>query len=172
MTSKFHFWLSQAVIAILTVFLLIFYPSPSEVMTTLSLFFIASCFSLCLYIPKLRSALCFITIITLSIMMASLPANAASSSLGPRPAQWCGWHMRTILGGGPEFNIASRWRSYGSPAHGPSEGVVVVWNHHVGVIKGRTLDGRGWIVHSGNWSGRVANVPMTDKDFRGASFRK
>jgi hypothetical protein len=79
--------------------------------------------------------------------------HADTSGLGPRPTQWCGWYMRSLRGGGPEFNVAATWRSYGSPAQ-PQVGAVVVWDHHVGLITGRTASGE-WIVKSGNWSNRV-----------------
>jgi hypothetical protein len=79
--------------------------------------------------------------------------NSDSSGLGPRPAQWCGWYMRSLRGGGTEFNVAANWRSYGSPAQ-PQVGAVVVWDHHVGLITGRASNGE-WIVKSGNWSNRV-----------------
>lgn len=67
---------------------------------------------------------------------------------GGRPRAWCGWWMRTQLGGGPEFNLAANWRRYGR-ASGPRVGAVVVWPHHVGIITGRAANGK-WIVKSGN----------------------
>lgn len=67
----------------------------------------------------------------------------------PRPHAWCGWQMRQWL------NVADRngnraiwWARYGSNAHGPAVGVIVVWYHHVGIITGRT--DTGWILKSGN----------------------
>jgi len=80
------------------------------------------------------------------------PAHGAGG-LGARPAQWCGWWMRTQRGGGPEYNLASSWRHYGSPS-APQVGAVVVWSHHVGEITGRAPNGQ-WLVRSGNDSGRV-----------------
>lgn len=67
---------------------------------------------------------------------------------GGRPRAWCGWWMRTQLGGGPEYNLAANWRHYGRPS-GPRVGAVVVWPHHVGMITGRAANGQ-WIVKSGN----------------------
>jgi len=61
--------------------------------------------------------------------------------------------MRTQRGGGPEYNLASSWRHYGSPS-APQVGAVVVWSHHVGEITGRAPNGQ-WLVRSGNDSGRV-----------------
>ena len=31
-----------------------------------------------------------------------------------RPGKWCGWWMRTQLGGGPEYNLARNWARRGS----------------------------------------------------------
>jgi hypothetical protein len=74
--------------------------------------------------------------------------------------------MRSLRGGGPEFNVAANWRSYGSPAQ-PQVGAVVVWDHHVGLITGRAENGE-WIVKSGNWSNRVHEGP---RSIAGATVR-
>ncbi len=91
---------------------------------------------------------------------------AAHRSAGPKPARWCGWWMRTQMGGGPELNLARNWKSWGRPT-GPRVGAVVVWNHHVGMITGRTADGQ-WIIKSGNDGGRVRERP---RSVAGAVFR-
>jgi hypothetical protein len=96
----------------------------------------------------------------------SFQETPRSSGLGPRPAKWCGWYMRTQLGGGPEYNIAANWRRYGSPGS-PQVGAVVVWSHHVGIITGQTASGQ-WIVKSGNYSGRVHEGP---RSIAGATVR-
>jgi len=71
-----------------------------------------------------------------------------------RPAAWCGWWMRRHLGvADRSFNLARRWASYGTSAHGPAIGTIVVWRHHVGIITGGSA-GR-WIVKSGNDSRAV-----------------
>jgi hypothetical protein len=75
-------------------------------------------------------------------------STGGSYGAGGRPRAWCGWWMRTQLGGGPEYNLAANWRNYGRSS-GPQVGAVVVWPHHVGIITGRSADGR-WIVKSGN----------------------
>lgn len=93
-------------------------------------------------------------------------ASAGRYSAGPRPKRWCGWWMRTQLGGGPKFNVAWNWRHYGRPTS-PQIGAVVVWRHHVGMIVGQTSDGR-WIVRSGNDSNRVRTRARSVK---GAIFR-
>jgi hypothetical protein len=66
-----------------------------------------------------------------------------------RPAAWCGWEMRRLVGAdpGPSFNLARNWAHWGRP--GPAGiGAVVVWPHHVGKIVGRR-DGE-WVIESGN----------------------
>jgi hypothetical protein len=73
----------------------------------------------------------------------------------PRPRAWCGWWMRRQLGVADRaYNRARHWARYGIAAAGSAEGVIVVWPHHVGVVTGRTDDGR-WIVKSGNDGHRV-----------------
>lgn len=86
--------------------------------------------------------------------------------LGPRPRAWCGWWMRSQLGGGPAYNLAWNWRHYGSPSS-PHVGAVVVWRHHVGMITGQASNGH-WIVKSGNDSGRVRERA---RSVAGAIFR-
>jgi hypothetical protein len=90
----------------------------------------------------------------------------SGGSAGGRPRAWCGWWMRTQLGGGPEYNLAANWRNYGH-ASGPQIGAVVVWPHHVGMITGRSVNGR-WIVKSGNDGNAVRERPMS---VAGAVFR-
>jgi hypothetical protein len=92
--------------------------------------------------------------------------TASRHSVGGRPSRWCGWWMRTQLGGGPEFNLAANWRRYGSAAS-PQVGAVVVWPHHVGMITGRAPNGQ-WIVKSGNDGGRVRERA---RSVAGAVFR-
>lgn len=78
-----------------------------------------------------------------------------------RPAAWCGWYMRTQVGGdpGPEYNLARAWAHYGSSAGSPSIGTIVVWRHHVGKIVGQT-NGQ-WIVQSGNDGHGVRTRPRS-----------
>lgn len=82
------------------------------------------------------------------------------ASRDPRPARWCAWWLRRHLhiprSAFPayRYNLARAFRHIGVRARGPAEGVIVVWRHHVGLITGRTDDGR-WIVKSGNDGGRV-----------------
>ncbi|HUC48668.1 MAG TPA: hypothetical protein VMA30_04725 [Xanthobacteraceae bacterium] len=68
---------------------------------------------------------------------------------GPRPAAWCGWAMRQMVGGdpGPSYNLARNWAHWGHS--GPAGvGAVVVWPHHVGKIVGR--ENGQWVIESGN----------------------
>jgi hypothetical protein len=76
-------------------------------------------------------------------------AANASARTDRRPAAWCGWYMRRLLGvADPRYNLARNWAHWGSPS-APGIGVVVVWPHHVGRIVGRAGNGL-WIVLSGN----------------------
>ena len=78
---------------------------------------------------------------------------------GGRPAAWCGWAMRQLVGGdpGPEYNLARNWARWGHA--GPAGvGAVVVWAHHVGKIVGEE-NGR-WIIQSGNDGHRMRTRPL------------
>src|SRR5512134_497027 len=94
-----------------------------------------------------------------SLMPEPAEARVAATSLGGKPARWCGWWMRTQKGGGPELNLARNWKNWGRPS-GPRVGAIVVWAHHVGMITGRTASGH-WIVKSGNDGGRVRERPRS-----------
>lgn len=80
--------------------------------------------------------------------------------LGPRPAAWCGWEMRQLVGAdpGPSYNLARNWAHWG---HGGPAGIgaVVVWPHHVGKIVGQQ-NGR-WVVESGNDGHAVRTRPLS-----------
>jgi hypothetical protein len=97
---------------------------------------------------------------------SSLGFVPSASGVGPRPRKWCGWWMRTQLGGGPAYNLAWNWRNYGSPTS-PRVGAVVIWRHHVGIITGQASNGR-WIVKSGNDGGQVRERA---RSVSGAIFR-
>lgn len=81
--------------------------------------------------------------------------------LGGRPAAWCGWYMRQLVGSdpGPQYNLARAWAHYGTNAGGPSVGTIVVWSHHVGKIVGR--ENGQWIVQSGNDGHAVRTRPRS-----------
>ena len=80
--------------------------------------------------------------------------------LGGRPAAWCGWQMRQMVGGdpGPQYNLARNWAHWG---HGGPAGVgaVVVWPHHVGKIVGQ--QGGMWVIESGNDGHRLRTRPRS-----------
>jgi hypothetical protein len=90
-------------------------------------------------------------------------ANSTSSifrgGYGGRPAAWCGWAMRQLVGSdpGPQFNLARNWARWGHS--GPAGvGAVVVWAHHVGKIVGQE-NGR-WVIQSGNDGHRMRTRPL------------
>ncbi len=87
-------------------------------------------------------------------------AGMHRARLGGRPAAWCGWQMRQMVGGdpGPQYNLARNWTHWG---HGGPAGVgaVVVWPHHVGKIVGQQ-DGM-WIIESGNDGHRLRTRPRS-----------
>jgi hypothetical protein len=64
---------------------------------------------------------------------------------------WCGAYMRHVFGvADPRLNLARNWASAGSNAGGPQVGAVVVWPHHVGVIRGGPDSNGDWLIESGN----------------------
>ncbi len=74
---------------------------------------------------------------------------------------WCGQYLGMIarqLGFTPprDYALAANWRNFGRAAAGPAPGVVVVWRHHVGVVRAVLGDGR-ILVRSGNHGHRVAD---------------
>jgi hypothetical protein len=88
------------------------------------------------------------------------PMQQAATQYGGRPAAWCGWEMRQLVGSdpGPAFNLARNWASWGRP--GPAGvGAVVVWSHHVGKIVGR--ENGVWVIQSGNDGQAVRSRPMS-----------
>jgi hypothetical protein len=75
--------------------------------------------------------------------------HAAYSGVGRRPAAWCGWEMRQLVGSdpGPSYNLARNWARWGHA--GPvGVGAIVVWAHHVGKIVGQ--ENGQWVIESGN----------------------
>lgn len=75
--------------------------------------------------------------------------NPTFKKYSAKPRAWCGWQMRQWMGvRNPAGNLARWWAGYGSRAHSPAVGTIVVWRHHVGIITGKTA--QGWVVKSGN----------------------
>jgi hypothetical protein len=127
-----------------------------------------------------RKAMAALAVAILAVALAS-PAEAKYRShyrhhrhhvaalSDPRPHAWCGWWMRHYLGVADRSgNLARWWARYGSNAHGPAIGTIVVWPHHVGILTGRSSSG-GWILKSGN-DGHA--VRERERSLRGAiAFR-
>lgn len=64
---------------------------------------------------------------------------------------WCGAYMRHVFGvADPRLNLARNWASVGANVGGPQVGAVVVWPHHVGVIRGGPDSNGDWLIESGN----------------------
>ena len=108
----------------------------------------------------------------LSIALA-LIACALVAGVAEARTRWCGSYARTNLVSvdpGPEYNLACKWRDWGSPTHA-REGAMVVWcsraHRHVGKITG-PCDGDVCVVTSGNDGGRVRTRA---RSVAGAEFR-
>ena len=68
-----------------------------------------------------------------------------------KPQAWCGWYMRQVEHVGDRaYDRAANWAHYGEPAFAPAPGVIVVWPHHVGVIRGGPDGAGNWLIESGN----------------------
>jgi hypothetical protein len=86
--------------------------------------------------------------------------GAYQGGFGPRPAAWCGWQMRQLVGSdpGPEFNLARNWARWGHA--GPAGiGAVVVWARHVGKIVGQ--ENGTWLIQSGNDDHQLRTRPLS-----------
>ena len=113
---------------------------------------------------------------SLSLSIALVPTHANASThhhrhhhhyrhrayADGRPRAWCGWYMRQLYGGGPEYDLARNWAERGEPSPA-AVGAVVVWPHHVGLITGRTPSGE-WIVRSGNDGNVVRERPRNSSN--------
>lgn len=94
--------------------------------------------------------------------MTQVVANGPPAGCPSRA--WCGCYLSKHLGlNDRSLWLARNWARIGSPANGPSPGVVVVWPHHVGLIRQVTGPGRA-IVLSGN-DGRA--VRERERSLRG-----
>jgi hypothetical protein len=86
---------------------------------------------------------------------AQEPKRVAAPDGSARPRDcygiaWCGCYLRHLLGVADRaLNLAANWTRWGR-ASAPRAGAVVVWPHHVGIIRGGPdMHGR-WLVESGN----------------------
>ena len=90
---------------------------------------------------------------------ATVTTATVHGGYGGRPAAWCGWAMRQLVGSdpGPQYNLARNWARWGHA--GPAGvGAVVVWPHHVGKIVGQ--ENGQWVVQSGNDGHRMRTRPL------------
>ena len=72
-------------------------------------------------------------------------ATHRTGGAGARPAAWCGWAMRQLVGSDPGTVVQSRAQLGAlGPFRPGGVGAVVVWPHHVGKIVGQQ-NGQ-WIV--------------------------
>lgn len=79
-----------------------------------------------------------------------------------RPAAWCGWEMRHLVGSdpGPQYNLARNWAHWGHAVGGPAPGVIGVMAHHV--FKVVSVLGNGQVLAiSGNDSHAVRTRPRS-----------
>ncbi len=89
--------------------------------------------------------------------MIRLVLLAAAIVLAPsRPAEarrlpWCGFYMMHLKHKTDRrLALAREWAREGVAASAPGAGIVVVWPHHVGEIRGGPNTRGQWLVHSGN----------------------
>ena len=85
------------------------------------------------------------------VLLAAAIALALTRPADARRLPWCGFCMMELKHKtDSRLARAREWAREGVAARGPGAGVVVVWPHHVGEIRGGP-DKRGrWLVHSGN----------------------
>jgi hypothetical protein len=85
------------------------------------------------------------------LVLAAAIALAWSQPSHASRLPWCGFYMMQLKHKTDRrLARAIEWAREGIAAIGPAAGVVVVWPHHVGEIRGGP-DKRGlWLVHSGN----------------------
>ena len=107
------------------------------------------------------SAAASVGLVLLAVVLATAADARPRHFSDPRPRAWCGWFMRQQLGvADTRFNLAREWARYGSRAHGPAVGTIVVWPHHVGKIVGQASRGL-WLVMSGNDGHQVRTRPRS-----------
>jgi len=83
------------------------------------------------------------------LQASSLNSSRSSYRDRGRPAAWCGWETRRLVGAdpGPSYNLARNWSHWGRPGRA-GIGAVIVWAHHVGKIVGQ--ENGQWVIESGN----------------------
>jgi hypothetical protein len=84
-------------------------------------------------------------------VLAAVIALAWSSTAHAYRLPWCGFYVMHYFGKlDPRLALARNWAREGVDAGRPGAGVVVVWPHHVGEIRGGPNKRGEWSVHSGN----------------------
>lgn len=94
-----------------------------------------------------------------SDVSTGLSIPSARYNAGPKPRRYCGWYMRRLFGGGPQYNRARNWANRGTPTH-PRPGAIIAWKSHVGLLV-KQVRGDIWIVHSGNDGGKIRSRPRS-----------
>jgi hypothetical protein len=85
------------------------------------------------------------------LVLAAAIALAWSPPAHAYRLPWCGFYMMHLLGKTDRrLALAREWAREGVDAHGPGAGVIAVWPHHVGEIRGGPNKRGEWLVHSGN----------------------
>jgi len=83
-----------------------------------------------------------------------LTREAVFASPGPKPpGRWCGWKARQLVGRdpGPDYNLAAKWRDWGSPS-GPVAGAIAYNGYHVCRVV--SVEGNTIQCHGGNQCGK------------------
>jgi hypothetical protein len=84
-------------------------------------------------------------------VLAAAIALALSQPADVRRMPWCGFYMMHLKHKTDRRLALARERAReGVAGSGPGAGVVVVWPHHVGEIRGGPKARGQWLVHSGN----------------------
>ena len=85
------------------------------------------------------------------VLLAAAIALAWSSPAHAYRLPWCGFYMMQLKHKTDRrLARAIEWAREGVAAGKPGAGVVVVWPHHVGEIRGGPNARGQWLVHSGN----------------------
>jgi hypothetical protein len=121
---------------------------------------------LCFFYDNVEMGMLRLCVVSLALASITLPASAhhrqsshhyqrvSALAHGHRHGHgraWCGAYMRHVFGiADPGLNLARNWARQGSNAGGPQVGAVVVWPHHVGVIRGGPDSSGQWLIESGN----------------------
>ncbi len=83
-----------------------------------------------------------------SSLVSRIRRDAGTNPIG-WAHRWCGRYLRSVVSNdpGPAFNVAAKWRSYGSATTAQVGAIGVMWGH-VGVIA--AIEGNRVLLVSGN----------------------